>query len=1182
MSAVYANGANGVNGAGKMFPPPRYSDVPSAITISVADEEGGQLDVEVALDEDIQDDPTELCAILENEKSLTSTWVQVAVAYAKQKKVDVAIDVLRQAIGVFGRARAEERLSILNGLCWLYLLKCREAPRVKSDPNADPSIQTKDHWIQAATGVLNDASRISPSHPPLFLARGVLQLLRASLQAPSTTAGPNAMSAERAETLKQAAKCFDDALRASGGKNLMAKMGKARVSYSMGKWAEALKGYQNVLESSPDLIDPDPRIGIGCCFWHLGFKDDAASAWQRSLDLNSKSKIALILLAIYNLHRTAGLPPTDPDFTKYYKKATNEYMMPAMKLDNTFPITCATLGSYFIMRKDMKKAQTVARRAIDLTDVNAIASDGWYQLARKAHQEGDTTDAAACYAKSDQARGGDERGYIPAKFGSAQMNVLTQNYDGAKFRLEKILQQQPTLEAQTLLGTLYAEDVFASQDSKSGEDKSAELKKALKYLEDVQKAWRDPKKKVTPDQSVLLNLARLYEADHPEKSLKCLEEVEQMELDAIPEEDYPEDIEEEAELKAALRELLPPQLLNNMGCFHFQADRFSRARELFQTALKSCVNAASRDESIDTDALVTSISYNLGRCYESEGMLDEAKDVYENLLKRHADYVDARIRLTYIALRQHPNDQGPRAMKDLYKENEDNIEVRALNGWYMNKSKRRTQNFAADEEQRHYKHTLQKSDKHDRYSLMGMGNIHLAIAREMPRSSEQEKEKRRKSYERAVEFFDKVLQLDPKNAYAAQGIAIALVEDKKDYSAALQIFTKVKETLKDHSVYVNLGHTYCEIKQYARAIENYEAALGKGRQSDPKILACLGRTWYLRARHDRSMDAWRTALDYSKQALKVAPSDLNAQFNVAYIQYQIAQTIITLQESQRTLAEVDEATKGLQEAIESLEQIAKAEAPPFPRNDITSRANMGRNTMAKQLERAHDKQAAYEQQNASKLDQARKQREEELRQREEAKRQNEEAARERRRKIIEEQERIAARDRELMEKRTEEERRRMEDDEDRELRKAERRARGPKQPKRKKKDADSDTEGLGSDSDAAEPRSRRRRTTASGTEGLSDEERPREKKKRKLARKSEPAGKFKSSEFVDDDSDSDANLPAEDTEKADAQLASEDDGVAAPRARKGRVVDDEDEDEDEGIAAPAANGAVPMDEDEDE
>ena len=101
-----------------------------------------------------------------------------------------------------------------------------------------------------------------------------------------------------------------------------------------------------------------------------------------------------------------------------------------------------------------------------------------------------------------------------------------------------------------------------------------------------------------------------------------------------------------------------------------------------------------------------------------------------------------------------------------------------------------------------------------------MGNVHLTIAREMPRSTEQDKEKRRKTYEKAVEFFDKVLSLDPKNAYAAQGIAIALIEDKKDYSTALQIMAKVKETLKDYTVYVNLGHAYCDCKQYARAIEN--------------------------------------------------------------------------------------------------------------------------------------------------------------------------------------------------------------------------------------------------------------------------------------------------------------------------------------------------------------------------
>lgn len=634
----------------------------------------------------------------------------------------------------------------------------------------------------------------------------------------SSAAGPSAVNTERMDTLKQAVKCFDDAVRASGGRNLMAKMGKARVSYSMGKYAEALKGYQNILESSPGLTDPDPRIGIGCCIWQLGFKDDAAAAWQRAHELNPQSKIALTLLGLYTLNKTSNLPATDPSFGLLTKKSITEYIVPSVKLDNKYPLTCATLSRWYNITKDMPKVETLSRRAIELTDVNAIASDGWYQLARKEHQLGDTNKASDYYQRSDLARGGENAGYIPAKFGSAQLRVLRHDYDGAKFRLEKILQQQsPAVEAQTLLGTLYAEDVFSGQAGK--DDKSSALKKALKYLEDVQKAWKDPKRKLTPDPSVLLNLARLYETEHPEKSLKCLEEVEQIELDGIPQDDYPE-IEDESDLKNALRELLPPQLLNNMACFHYQAERYVRARELFQAALQGCVKAADRDESIDTDALVTSISYNLGRTYEAEGMLSEAKDVFEGLQKRHPNYIDAKVRLAYIALRQQPADEGPKAVKELVKGHEDNLEVRALYGWYANKSKKRGIPFQEDQEQRHYKHTLMKFDKHDTYSLTGMGNIHLAIAREMRRDTEQDKEKKRKMYERAVEFFNKVLELDPRNAYAAQGIAIALAEDKKDHSTSLQIFTKVKDTLKDFNVYVNLGHTYGELKQYARAIEN--------------------------------------------------------------------------------------------------------------------------------------------------------------------------------------------------------------------------------------------------------------------------------------------------------------------------------------------------------------------------
>ena len=365
----------------------------------------------------------------------------------------------------------------------------------------------------------------------------------------------------------------------------------------------------------------------------------------------------------------------------------------------------------------------------------------------------------------------------------------------------------------------------------------------------------------------------------------------------------------------------------------------------------------------------------------------------------------------------------------------------------------------------------------------------------------------------------------------------------------------------------------------------YEAALSKERQNDPKILSYLGRTWYMRAKAERSISAFRTALDYAKQAVSIVPSDLGSQFNVAFLQFQIAQEMIRLEPSHKTLDEVNEATEGLQAAVATLDNMAKAENPPFPRNDLISRANMGRNTMATQLERTRAKQAAHEDENASKLEQARKLREAEVARKEEEKRRVEEAAAEKRRKILEETERIAARDRELMEARGMDEEKRRDEDDDREARRAERKARGRgeggKGSKRKKKAAhdDSGTEaGLTDDDDDEAPRSRRR--TQSGTEGLSDEERPREKKKRKLQRKSEPAGKYKSAEFIDDDSD-EGDVAAKTATTTMAGEESADEGVpASARPRKGRNVVDDEDDEDEGIAAPKANGDVAMSEDD--
>ena len=131
--AVLENGlTNGVNGHTSHLPASdgyRFIDVPPAIDIPVSGEDIEEA-VEVNL-EDLPDDPTELCTLLENENVAKNYWMIIALAYAKQEKIDHAIEMVSRGLNVLSHGQADDRLSLLNCLCWLYLWKCREAPRIK-------------------------------------------------------------------------------------------------------------------------------------------------------------------------------------------------------------------------------------------------------------------------------------------------------------------------------------------------------------------------------------------------------------------------------------------------------------------------------------------------------------------------------------------------------------------------------------------------------------------------------------------------------------------------------------------------------------------------------------------------------------------------------------------------------------------------------------------------------------------------------------------------------------------------------------------------------------------------------------------------------------------------------------------------------------------------------------------
>jgi RNA polymerase-associated protein CTR9 len=59
---------------------------------------------------------------------------------------------------------------------------------------------------------------------------------------------------------------------------------KARIVYAQRNYKEALRLFQDVLRYNPSCV-PDPRIGIGLCFWAMDQKAKAKAAWHRSLEV---------------------------------------------------------------------------------------------------------------------------------------------------------------------------------------------------------------------------------------------------------------------------------------------------------------------------------------------------------------------------------------------------------------------------------------------------------------------------------------------------------------------------------------------------------------------------------------------------------------------------------------------------------------------------------------------------------------------------------------------------------------------------------------------------------------------------------------------------------------------------------------------------------------------------------
>jgi tetratricopeptide (TPR) repeat protein len=97
-------------------------------------------------------------------------------------------------------------------------------------------------------------------------------------------------------------------------------------------------------------------------------------------------------------------------------------------------------------------------------------------------------------------------------------------------------------------------------------------------------------------------------------------------------------------------------------------------------------------------------------------------------------------------------------------------------------------------------------------------------------------------YDKAVEDFDKVIELDPKNPLVYSKLG-RICYEKGDYNQAMDYFNKaVKVYPTSDVVYYDRGALYTEIGEYDKAIEDYKKAIKFATKK--KSISELSYVWY--------------------------------------------------------------------------------------------------------------------------------------------------------------------------------------------------------------------------------------------------------------------------------------------------------------------------------------------------
>ncbi|KAG0327229.1 protein required for normal CLN1 and CLN2 G1 cyclin expression [Dissophora globulifera] len=850
--------------------------------------------------------PSELFDIFKTERAPLKYYVLFSLEFARQKNTDAAIKVLVDGLSADYLRNVEPHLPLHNLLACLYIRKAYQSGITPQERNA--------FWSEA-TRHLGLAERINPKEDTTWI------------------------------TKDEAYRHFKQVL-IENNRSIPAILGVARILFIRENYGQALNYYRSVLKLQPDFT-PNPRIGMGLCFYKLGMDDTAQQAFERCVEMNADDATAHVLLAILCFNKCKRSDLSEEEIKQIYRTGFM-HLKNAYTADKKSPVVGLYMAKHFVVTQDTEKAMAFATKASNSHGLKNVQAEGFYTMGRIHHQQERYVEALACYGKAVSFNPEN----LLAQFGLGQTLLFKQDVAGAISAFERILSKQPKcVEAIAILGSIY---------SRSAASKS----KALEFFDKATNIIHERNTLSVQDPLMFTEMAQLLEQTDTAKTSKaymfalgiCGQKIERGE----PVEYMPE-------------------LLNNVAAITHMDGRLEAAEGSYNKALEMC---AGKDGDVDmaTEATITTIRYNLARLYEDRNEIKRAEEIYKDIANKYHGYADAHLRLGVIEQSRGNFEQAAELYKDVF----GMIDNKNVDAWTLMGMLQQKQNQIRNS-RKTLERIVKEINRHDVYALLALGNNHLGIAREEKDNMAMKQE----LYKKAFEFFDKVLKIDAYNAYAANGIAISLAVHGH-HTEAREMFLQLREAASAiPTIWLNLALVSADMGQYRNAVLLYASVSKKFfNNEDENVILSMAKAQYCLAKQEKSPEKMLQALTMAQRAYRLNPSDKTALYDIALIQQSYAQLVSDRAADQRTVEDINHAMAGLGAAkgiLKSLIAVPAKEHVYYEREIAAQREKHG-DSLLTILQRKLKDQEIFEADRQKVVDETRKKREAEKAKKDEEKR----------------------------------------------------------------------------------------------------------------------------------------------------------------------------------------------------